>query len=126
MEVGTQTKLTSRMINEIRPFSEEALAGNDEYVKFYTGLPNFGVLKAIYDFTASPNSSSSKLTAFQEFMLTLIKLRLDCPLKDLAYRFSISLATVSRIFSKWLSIMDTRISCLIMWPSRDSLWKTIP
>lgn len=63
------------------------------------------------------------VTRFQEFILTLIKLRLDSP--DLAYRFSLSVITVSCIFSKWLTIMDIK---LIMWPNRANnyLWKTMP
>ena len=49
------------------------------------------------------------------------------PFKDLAYRFSVSTTTVSRIFAKWLMIMDVKLSsCLIKWPDRESLWKTMP
>lgn len=73
-------------------------------MKFYTGLPNYKVLKAVFDFVAPPVRTATKLTRFQEFMLTIIKLRLDSPLRDLTYRFSISVGTVSRIFSKWLTI----------------------
>ena len=72
-------------------------------------------------------TTTTKLSSFQEFVLTLMKLRLDSPLKDLAYRFRISVTTVSRIFAKWLVILDVRLSsCLIWWPDRDSLWKTLP
>ena len=58
-------------------------------------------------------------------METIIKLRLDLPFKDLAYIFGISVTTVSRIFCKWLTIMDVRIKCLIIWPDRDSLRKAM-
>lgn len=78
------------------------------------------------DFVAPPAATSTKLTQFQEFVLTLMKLRLDCPLKDLAFRFGISITTVSRVFAKWLTIMDVKLRSLIKWPDRESLWKTMP
>ncbi len=58
--------------------------------------------------------------------MTLMKLCLDSPYKDLAYRFGVSVTTVSRVFSKWLTLMDTVLRSLIIWPDRDSLWKTMP
>ena len=38
------------------------------------------------------------LDPFQEFVLVLIKLRLNVPFKDLAYHFLVSVPTISRIF----------------------------
>ena len=71
------------------PFSEESLHDN-EYVRFYTGLPNLGVQKSVLKFVALPNASSAtKLTLFQEFMVTLAKVRLGTLFKDLAYRLDI-------------------------------------
>ena len=59
-------------------------------------------------------------------MCTLLKLRLNSPIEDLAFRFSISSSSVSRILSKWLKQMDLRMQGLIMWPDRDVLQKTMP
>ena len=42
------------------------------------------------------------------------------------YRFKVSHATVSRIFSPWLVVMDTRLFPLISWPEREQLWRTMP
>ena len=39
------------------------------------------------------------LSNFQEFIATPIKLRLNTPLQDLAYRFNVSLSTLSRIYN---------------------------
>ena len=80
----------------------------------------------MFDFVAPPATQRTKLTPFQEFVLTLIKLRLNLPFQDLAYRFGLSVTMVSRIFSKWLTIMDARLKSLIMWPDCDNLWKTVP
>ena len=151
VDTSTQTKITSSLIDDVndglmyykqkactlkeelrllksdmQPFTEKTFTDDDEYVKFYTGLPNFKVLKSVFDFVALPPTSTTKLTRFQEFILTLIKLRLDSPYKDLAYRFGISISTVSRIISKWLTMMDDELRDLIIWPTRDSQWKTMP
>ena len=76
--------------------------------------------------TLSSDSSTTKLSPFQELMCTLLKLRLNSPIEDLAYRFDVSPSTISRILSKWLKQMDTQLQPLIMWPDRDVLQKTMP
>ena len=91
-----------------------------------SGLPNFDVLKAIFDFVVPKESlGNTKLTAFQEFMLTLQKLRNNTSSKDLAYRFDVHPSTISRILLKWLTIMDIRLKSLIIWPERENLRKTM-
>ena len=58
--------------------------------------------------------------------MTLLKLRLGLGDQDLAYRFNISQPTVSRYFTRWLDLLYTKLSCLIFWPDRDILLKTMP
>jgi len=58
--------------------------------------------------------------------MVLIKLRLNVPLQDLAYRFVVSVTTVSRIFSYWMVVMDVRLKFMISWPEREQLWQTMP
>ena len=114
------------------PFSKESVqhasASSKRFILFYTGLPNWDVLHSVFELVAptEPVKTPTKLTQFQEFMLTLIKLRLNPPMEDLAYRFGVSLPTVSRIFHKWLVILDKRLRPLIKWPEREDLRKTIP
>ena len=60
----------------------------------------------------------------EDFNSLILKLQLDLPYKDLAYRFDVS-TTISKIFYKWLSIMDEKQDSLIIWPDRESLWKTM-
>ena len=50
--------------------------------------------------------------------MVLMKLRLNVPLQDLAFRFGMSLSTVSRTFSAWMIVMDIRLSPLVRWPER--------
>ena len=110
----------------IRPFDESYFAEDDAKVRFYTGLPSFDILKKISNFVAPHvKRNSLNLSKFQEFIMTLIKVRLNVPHQDPAYRFVVSLTTVSHILTHWLMVMDIRLSCLISWPEREDLWRTM-
>ena len=78
----------------------EVAMQDDQRVKFYSGLPNFSTLKAVFEFVSPEQSTLSKLSPFQQFMMVLLKLRMNLPMKDLAYRFNVSVATVSRVWLK--------------------------
>ena len=69
---------------------------------------------------------SMYVNKFQEFITVLIKLRLNAPHLDLAYRFGVSRSVVTRVLTAWLLVMDTCLSPLMAWPTRDALYKTMP
>ena len=81
---------------------DESIYNNYNYN--YTGLPSFRVLKSVFEFVAPPtefaNRNPTKLTFFQELMIVMAKLRLDSPLQEFAYKFYVSMATVSYILFK--------------------------
>lgn len=100
---------------------------NDDKVKFYTGLPNYKILEDLFYFVKDRVLIGKKLSQFEEFMLTLMKLRLNTCLQDLAYRADISVAATCLIIDKWLIALDEYItSDCIKWPDRDVLQKTMP
>ena len=100
---------------------------SDEKVRFYTGLPSLEVLMVVFDHVASHvKRQSQSLDRFQEFIIVLMKLRLNVPLRDLAYRFVVSISTISRIFFHWIVVMDKRLFPFVYWPDRHQLWKTMP
>lgn len=109
------------------PFHESYFAKDDCKVRFYTGLPAYDVLQTVYR-NVSPfvTRKSVALSKFQEFALTLMKLKLDTPMQDLAYRFGISISTVSRIFSAWMIALNVRLAPLIKWPERENLLFSMP
>ena len=81
-------------------YGESYFKGDDSKVNFNTGLPSFDTVKAIFDFVKKPTGSSkSALSPFQEFVAVLMKVRINVPLQYRAYRFRVSLSTISRIFS---------------------------
>ena len=81
---------------------------DDWNVRFNTGLPSFKLLKTVFKFVSLGRfkraNSAHALFKFQEFVTTLIKLMLNPPLQDLAYRFGIFLFTMSHIMSRWVTI----------------------
>lgn len=96
--------------------------------KFYTGLENFQILMILFNLIAPDlnETSQSSLTKFQQFILTLQRLRLNLNLTDLAYRYGVCTNTASKIFQNCLYIMWKKLKRSIAWPERESLWKTMP
>ncbi|XP_064479223.1 uncharacterized protein LOC135392443 [Ornithodoros turicata] len=107
---------------------EDTFRANERMVTFYTGLPNFAILLAVFHFLEDSvaHGPCNSLTRFQEMIVTLMRFRLNSPLQDLAYRFSVSQPTISRILSRWTDAMYVRLKGLILWPSRECLQKTMP
>ena len=97
-EVSTQTEKFDFLDGEgnqcpkVKPLNEHEFTSDYEKVRFYTGLPSFEVLKTTFDHVAPFVSRKwQHLTPFQEFILTLMKLRLNMAFQDLAYCFTILL-----------------------------------
>ena len=108
--------------------TEESFQASEEKTKFYTVIANFPILKQIISI-CSPyifSGSSNILTKFQELILVLMRLHLNMPFKDLAFRFGISKPTASRIFDKWIDVLNVRLNFLIIWPERKNLREAMP
>ena len=67
-----------------------------------------------------------KLTNDNEFLLTIIKLRLNLRNADLGFRFGIAESTVSNIIHKWLNILYASLKFSICWPTREEVQATLP
>ena len=67
-----------------------------------------------------------KLKLEEEFILTLMKLRLALLLEDLAFRFQISSGSASSTFITWVKLCSKELIVLIIWPSRHQIKKTLP
>ena len=95
---------------------------------FYTGIPTFNLLMIIFNFVAPyvANIHKNALSKFPEFMLCLMRLRLNLTLQDLAYRFNVSRSTSRRIFHRWLDVLNVRIGKLVLWPDRDVIRRNMP
>nr|XP_047146612.1 uncharacterized protein LOC101235303 [Hydra vulgaris] len=100
----------------------------DSKVTFYTGLPNLKILCCLFNFLKPliTENENSVLSYFEEFSLTLMRLRLNLSIRDLAYRFETSKSTSSKVFLRWIDIMYFRMKHLIKWPARNELIETMP
>ena len=110
-----------------KPFMQNYFRDDNAKVSFYTGLPTYEVLEATsIHVSPSVKRGTEYLSLFQEMTMVLMKLRLNVQHLDLAYRFEVSQATVSRTFAHWLFIMDVQLSPPIRWPQREELWRSEP
>lgn len=107
-------------------YDEQSFIDNNEKVRFYTGLSNWDILHLIFKFVEPNLKQRSNLTPFQQLLLCLMRLRLNLSGTDLAYRFQVSGPTVSRTFLHVLNVLYVKLKSCIIWPDRDSLYKTMP
>lgn len=107
--------------------SKESFEHDGEKVKYYTGLPNYSVLLIVLNIvTPFIGTKNIGLGIFERLLMTLMRLKLNMPVQDLAYRFGVSTSTVSRIFLVMIHILYIRLKHLIYWPEREELQKTMP
>jgi hypothetical protein len=116
--------------NEINPLNAMSLENNDTLVKFYTGFVNFAMLKLFFDFCCNfvedKCSRNGQISQLSEFLLAMIKLRLNVPYKDLAFRFRIDETTASRFFVKWVDGMYQASKHIVLWPDQNVRANSMP
>ena len=105
-----------------KSLSYQSITGNDKKIKFYTGLPNCETFIVLYETTAPhANRKNTKLDQKDELLMTLIKLRRNLAMEDLAYRFDTSISQVTKIFHRWLGALHVSTGGLVMWPETDAM-----
>jgi hypothetical protein len=67
-----------------------------------------------------------KLGLEQDFLCTLIRLRLALMTDDLAFRFQISSTSISSICITWIKLMSKELAVLIIWPTRTQVKANLP
>ena len=130
VDSSTQTEEFDCLVNTaplpLQPFGKEEFRCDDKKVQFYTRLPSFDILNIVFHrIVPFVNRKSQLLTPFEEFIMTIMKLKLNMPLKILLTD-SMFVSTVSRTFQAWMIVMDCRLQPFIKWPEREALWHTMP
>ena len=74
----------------------------------------------------SVQSSQKKLTSKNEFLLTLMRLRLGLLNEDLADRFGISTITCSNIFKTWIRFLAQTLGKLVAWLLKENNIENMP
>ena len=120
------TQLHEQIKSNNNNFDVSSFKDNNEKVLFFTGLQTWHTLFTLYSYLSPYLSTRRSLNGFQMLIMTLMKLRLNISNVFLAYLFGLSSSTVSRILTEMIDIMFIRMKPLILWPSREALWKTMP
>ncbi len=119
-EKGIQVQ---RGILPIGGFSVENLSKLDGAMHYYTSFADIDhfnyVFKCLGDNVDKLNYKCQSLKTEDEFLLTLMKLRLSKDDVELGWMFGISRKTVGRVFKTWLNFMFFQFKELDIWPSRD-------
>ena len=131
----------------IRPALKFAHFTREADVRFYTGLSGTSHFRTLFQYVEEkakrlrywrgPKRSSEpgnadgisefmtgrrgpqrKLSIEQEFLMSLMKLRLGLFNMDLAFRFQVSDSVVSETLLTWFKFLGRQLACLIIWPSR--------
>ncbi|KAL1467228.1 hypothetical protein MTO96_042316, partial [Rhipicephalus appendiculatus] len=111
-----------------RKFSVQWFRDSPDDINFYTGLPDYKAFMELFELL-DPGENCENIKAWsrnyadchtnagrphllparEQLFLVLVRLRLGLFEKDLAYRFQISLPTVSRLCTTWISFMYLQI-----------------
>ncbi|XP_042352856.1 uncharacterized protein LOC121950801 [Plectropomus leopardus] len=109
-----------------RKMDENFLEANTDKVRYYTGLPCFAILVALFNNVKPFLPVVKNLSPFQMILLTLMRLRLDLPVQHLAHLFHVSCETFSTAFADTIDVLYARLNPLVHWPERHCLQATMP
>ena len=59
------------------------------------------------------------LSLEDEILMTLMRIRLDCPVEDLAFRFGVSVSLATSIITTFIVFLSLELKPLIYWPTPD-------
>ncbi|KAK9965554.1 hypothetical protein ABG768_004640 [Culter alburnus] len=122
----TENMLLKEKMNRTT-LNEMSLHNDDKRVNTLTGLSTYSILMTIFHIVAPFLKLKSCLTCFQQYMLTLMKLRMNLSFEFLAFYFGIDSTTVSKLFKHCISVMHCRlVPSLVLWPDREYLRKSLP
>jgi len=124
----SENMLLKEQINNLK-FNEDSFKDQDEKVRYYTGLPGYVTLMALFSFVRGfipKPKANSELGQFERLLITLMRLKLNFPVQDLAFRFRTSAPTISRTFTSVIHVLYVRLKHLLYWPDRDELHETMP
>ena len=102
-----------------------AVRNDNEQTLFFTGIPSYDTFEALLNILLPIVKPKFALSAADQFLLVMMKLRLAVSFQDLSYRFRIGITVVSNIFHRWLDVMSRELKQLIVWPDRGILRETL-
>ena len=121
-------------------FRLELVKHDDKLIRFYTGFVSYAVFLSFFDFLGPvvnelhyQGEKGGKglrrvrmLDPINQLFLTLVKLKLNLKLKDLAFRFVISPSVVSRYINTWICFLYHHLKEIDWTPSVNQVISTLP
>lgn len=95
-------------------------------IKYWSGKSSADAVNYHQQDNKQKTGPQRKLSRFEEFLLTLLKLRLAVVSFFLADLFGVSESRISQIFTTWINLMYSILLPCIKWPSRDKIKKHMP
>lgn len=135
--------------NSIKTFNINKVLKSDKKLKFYTGIPTIIAFNEIFD-SVQPHlknikywkgpkrlcnplkskrkfcNSKRSLSAREEMILCLMKLRLGLLNEDLSDRFDISVGLVSSVFTTWVKILSRLLGECVFNPPAEVVRANLP
>ena len=143
-EVRIQCTMTNPLAYSSLTF---AVLSSNHDVSMFIGLPSASAFECVFSFllkkasimhywkgskdakkdTSSPhvNSQQRALTLKQQFLLSMMKLKMGLFLFDLAFRFGVCESTASSAFTTWVKLMAKELDWLISWSDRKIIQRDL-
>ncbi|KAJ8300724.1 hypothetical protein KUTeg_022243 [Tegillarca granosa] len=124
-------KISAHTSSDFLPLSVDMILKQDtedkKLFEYYSSLKYDTFVKLLQFLTAEDTPKIQRkrkdilsMTNENQLLLTLIRLRHNFGLKDLAFRFCISQQAVSEIFNAWIDHMFLLLGTIPIWPHHDS------
>ena len=128
-------------------FRLERFLSSDTDFRFYTGFPDYTTFKAFFNYLSpecchlnyhgsataqivsdvqKKHGKARSLSPEEELFMVLSRLRCGFLGQDLAHRYAMSPAHISRIWTTWITFLHQRLRFLPIWPSREFVDYNMP
>ena len=103
------------------------LSGDEPKLQFYSGLPSLASFLCILQMLVVTGFTGfRKVSPHNTLLIMLMKLKLACKNRDLAYRFGINRSYVSSILTTRLPMLAAVARTFIKWPTREAVKANMP
>ncbi|KAJ8278435.1 hypothetical protein GJAV_G00087590 [Gymnothorax javanicus] len=103
----------------------DSILQSDADSLLYTGIP-LGEFHTLVSCLQPFAPAISSMSVVDQILMTLMKLRQNFVMADLARRFKTSQSRVSKIVRRWIDVMSEHVKDLILWLPRKTIKATLP
>ena len=110
---------------QIFEFIVDHIRAKHQNIHYYKGSNSMNAdpkqyqLSPVKDLSQHKPGPSRILSLEDEILMTLMRLRLDCPVEDLAFRFGVSVSLATSIITTFIVFLSLELKPLIYWPTPD-------